>query len=102
MISSVSLILATLCVVLAGHMGWKTNLSALTADVFPKAIVGRVESIFSVGSGLGGVLFFAYIGSVLGKLSYGPIFVLLGILHPCAYFILWMTFRKQKSSFVAT
>jgi MFS transporter, ACS family, hexuronate transporter len=95
-------ILATLCVVLAGHMGWKTNLSALTADVFPKAIVGRVESIFSVGSGLGGVLFFAYIGSVLGKLSYRPIFVLLGVLHPCAYLLLWTTFRKQKLSFVAS
>jgi MFS transporter, ACS family, hexuronate transporter len=95
-VRSMTSILAILCVVLAGHMGWKTNLSALTADVFPKAFVGRVESIFSVGSGLGGVLFFAYIGSILGKISYGPIFILLGFLHPCAYLLLWMTLRRQK------
>jgi MFS transporter, ACS family, hexuronate transporter len=97
-VRSMTSILAILCVVLAGHMGWKTNLSALTADVFPKAFVGRVESIFSVGSGLGGVLFFAYIGSILGKISYGPIFILLGFLHPCAYLLLWMTLRRQKLS----
>jgi MFS transporter, ACS family, hexuronate transporter len=92
---SLPIILAVLCVVLAGHMGWKTNLSALTADCFPKAVVGRVESIFSVGSGLGGVLFFAYIGSVVGRLSYGPIFILMSILHPCAYLLLWVTMRQQ-------
>jgi ACS family hexuronate transporter-like MFS transporter len=97
-VRSMTSILAILCVVLAGHMGWKTNLSALTADVFPKAFVGRVESIFSVGSGLGGVLFFAYIGSILGKISYRPIFILLGFLHPCAYLLLWMTLRRQKLS----
>jgi MFS transporter, ACS family, hexuronate transporter len=94
--------LAILCVVLAGHMAWKTNLAALTADCFPKRVVGRVESIFSMGSGLGGVLFFAYVGLVVGRYSYAPILIVLGILHPCAYLLLWVTMRRQASEIYPT
>jgi ACS family hexuronate transporter-like MFS transporter len=86
-------VLAVLCAVLAGHMAWKTNLTALTADCFPGRIVGRVESLFSVGSGLGGMMFFVYVGAIVEKFSYTPIFVILAVVHPCAFFLLWLTLR---------
>jgi MFS transporter, ACS family, hexuronate transporter len=94
-VHSLGSIMAVLCVVLAGHMGWKTNLSALTPDCFPKTIVGRVESVFSVASGLSGVLFFAYVGRAVGNISYNPIFIGLSLMHPCAYLLLWLTMRIQ-------
>jgi MFS transporter, ACS family, hexuronate transporter len=90
-------ILAVLSVLFAGHMAWKTNLDALTSDSFPRRFVGRVASLFSLGSGLGGVTFFACIDTVVRNFSYAPIFLVLAFVHPAAFLTIWAILRNEKS-----
>ena len=79
--------LAVICLVIACHMGWKTNLMTLTNDVYPTRIVGSVAGIIAFGSGLGGTLFTNLTGRVVEHFSYNAIFVIMGFLHPIAYII---------------
>jgi len=77
--------LVLICVVTLAHMGWRANLSTLTNDLFPTQVVGSVSGIIALGTGLGGALFTGLTGRIVESYSYGPLFVLMGLLHPLAF-----------------
>ncbi len=67
------------------HNCWKTNLVTLTADIFPRSVVGSVHGIVATGGGIGGALFTSIAGIVIDKFSYTPLLITMGVLHPLAY-----------------
>ena len=85
-----------MCVVLFGHMSWKTNLMTLTIDIFPKRVVGSVAGIVATGSGLGATVFSGFVGSIIKNHSYTPIFIAMGFMHILAYLIVQATVRRQS------
>ena len=87
-----------MCVVLFAHMSWKTNLMTLTIDIFPRAVVGSIAGIVATGSGLGAVVFTGIAGYVIEKHSYTPVFVAMGFMHICAYFIVRWTVPDEGVS----
>ena len=86
---SPTMTLALICVITLAHMGWRANLSTLTNDLFPTHVVGSVSGIIAFGTGTGGALFTFLTGRIVEAHSYGPMFVLMGLLHPLALLIVW-------------
>jgi ACS family hexuronate transporter-like MFS transporter len=85
------------CVVLFAHMSWKTNQMTLTVDVFPRPIVATMAGIVGTGGGLGAALFSAMTGHLLERYSYLPIFWIMGLMHPVAYFFVHWLVREHDS-----
>ena len=80
-----------ICVVMFGHMAWKTNLVTMTNDIYPTRVVGALSGIVGLGSGFGGMLFTFAAGRIIDGMSYGVVFVIMGFLHPIALLIvLWL------------
>jgi ACS family hexuronate transporter-like MFS transporter len=84
-VHATSSVMAIVCVVLFGHMSWKTNLMTLTVDVFPRQVVGKVAGIVGTGSGIGAALFTALAGHIIQKHSYTPVFVIMALMHPIGF-----------------
>jgi ACS family hexuronate transporter-like MFS transporter len=78
---------ALVCLITFCHMAWKTNLVTMTNDVYPTRIVATAGAIVGMGSGLGGVLSTHFVGEVVEKFSYTPVFVAMGMLHVIALII---------------
>jgi ACS family hexuronate transporter-like MFS transporter len=85
--SSSVLAMVLISVLTFAHMAWKTNLMALTNDIYPFSVVGSVSGIIAFGSGVGSTLFTNLTGQVVQHYSYTAIFVIMGFLHPLSYLI---------------
>ena len=97
---SVPLTIIILCVVLFGHMSWKTNLATLTVDLFPRRIVASVHGLVATGSGIGGALFTAVAGHLIDWKGYAPVGVIMGVLHPIAYLcVRWLVRENPARGF---
>jgi ACS family hexuronate transporter-like MFS transporter len=87
MVSSIPAILTThaplaialISLAMFGYTGYTANTLAFPGDVFPKNAVGSIWGLASVGSGLGGVIFFAVAGTMIGHFGYKPVFIACGI-----------------------
>jgi ACS family hexuronate transporter-like MFS transporter len=87
------LCLALICVVTFAHMAWKTNIMTVTNDIYPVRVVGSVSGIVAFGNGLGGTLFTLLTGQIVQAFGYETIFVLMGCMHPLAYFLFQLLVR---------
>jgi MFS transporter, ACS family, hexuronate transporter len=58
-----------------GYTGYTANTLAFPAEVFPKSAVASVWGLASVGSGLGGLVFFFFAGQIVEKVGYQPVFM---------------------------
>ncbi len=82
-----------------GHLSWQTSLSSLILDLFPKPLVGTVFGIVAAGSGLGGLLSTGLVGFSVTHYSYAPVFLVMGILHPIALFLI-LPMRRHETEVV--
>lgn len=87
--------MALICVVLFGHMAWRTNLTTLTNDLYPRAVVGSVSGIIAFGTGLGGALFTNLTGRLVEHYSYTSVFYIMGFLHPAALLLMGVILKKR-------
>jgi len=94
---SSALAIFLVCVVLLAHMSWKTNQMTLTIDVFPRVIVASMAGIVGTGGGLGAALFASIAGHMIQWYSYVPVFWVMGLMHPVAYFFVHCLVREQPS-----
>jgi MFS transporter, ACS family, hexuronate transporter len=58
-----------------GYTGYLANTLAFPAEVFPKSAVASVWGLASVGSGLGGLVFFFFAGQIVQTIGYQPVFI---------------------------
>jgi len=91
---------ALISVAASAHQGWSANLYTITSDCFPRAAIGSVVGLGGLGGAIGGALVQPAIGIWLdfSKESYGPLFVVAGLLYLVSLLIihrLLPTFDQQ-------
>ena len=68
-----------------GHQFWSTIMQTLAADLFPPEAVGSVTGLVGASGSFGGMLFNLAVGAMLTNFgSYGPVFLVAGLLHPAS------------------
>lgn len=87
--------MAVICVVTFCHMAWKTNLMTMTNDVFPVRSVASAAGVVGLGSGLAGAWSTPAVGRIVDAFSYDAVFWLMGILHPLATLLVYLTVRRR-------
>lgn len=85
---STVVIVALICLVSFGCLGWMVNLSTLINDIFPIERTGSVKGIERTGSALGGIVFTYFVGQLLGAGGYLTMFLIMSALHPLATFMI--------------
>jgi len=77
---SAPLAIALISLTSFGYTGYTANTLAFPADVFPNRAVASVWGLASMGSGLGGMVFMALSGWLIGHFGYTPVFIGYGVL----------------------
>ncbi len=90
--------LAIISLVTFAHMGWKTNLTTITNDIYPVQVVGSVSGVIAFGSGIGGTLFTSLAGQLAQRDAYALIFIIMAFLHPAAWIIVRMAGARNRCS----
>jgi ACS family hexuronate transporter-like MFS transporter len=72
-----------------GHQFWSTIMQTLAADLFPPEAVGSVTGLVGASGSFGGMLFNLAVGAMLTAFgSYGPVFLIAGLLHPASVVVI--------------
>ncbi len=86
---SAGLAIAAICSVMFGHAIFVANLQTLPTDLFPGRQIGTAIGFSGAGGAIGGVAANLATGYVVQHVSYAPVFLAAGVLHPLATLILW-------------
>jgi ACS family hexuronate transporter-like MFS transporter len=89
-VPSAGMAIAAMSVVVFGHAIWVTNLMALPTDLFPSRSVASAAGFSGMGGAIGGALASGFIGIIVSHISYVPIFICAGLLHPLSALLVWM------------
>ncbi|WP_321474214.1 MFS transporter [uncultured Paludibaculum sp.] len=95
LVPSSTVAIALICVVLFAHMAWRTNLTTMTNDLYPRTVVGSVSGLIAFGTGLGGALFTNLTGHLVESYSYTSVFYIMGFLHPAALVLIVVLLKKR-------
>ncbi len=85
--SSSVIAMTVISIVAFSHMGWMTNLTTVTNDIYPRPVVGSVAGMAAFGNGLGGAVFTWATGQIVQHFNYDAIFVIMGFLHPISFLL---------------
>ena len=72
--------LALICVALWGYASWSTMGLTLPSDLFPQEVVATVTGLSGFAAGLAGAAFTFAVGFLVDRFSYGPAFLVAGLL----------------------
>jgi MFS transporter, ACS family, hexuronate transporter len=79
-VHSVYIALGLICVALWGYASWSTMGLTLPSDLFPQGVVASVTGLSGLGAGLVGAIFTLFVGVLVDRFSYGPAFVVAGLM----------------------
>jgi len=79
-------------------MAWMVNLSTVPVDVFPKKMAGTAVGLTTVGAVLGQLAFTYFIGEIVQRYSYGPLFFIMSALPPLAYGVIRAILPRRTAS----
>jgi ACS family hexuronate transporter-like MFS transporter len=82
-------IITLVSIIALAHMTWVVTLTTLAVDLFPARRLGSIFGVIAAGSGLGGMLFTNLVGRLVTHVSYTPVFVIMGCMHPIALVLIW-------------
>ncbi|HTV56311.1 MAG TPA: MFS transporter [Terriglobia bacterium] len=94
MVSSASLSSGLAAAIAFAHLSWMITLTAIAVDLFPEKSFGTAFGLISAGSGVGGLLSAEIIPHILQASGYFPLFIVMGMLHPLALFMIWRLREK--------
>jgi MFS transporter, ACS family, hexuronate transporter len=89
--------LACLCAAAFGHTFWVVATQTLPGDMFPGRYVGTATGFAQMTSAIGGALAMYGIGHVVYYVSYEPVFILAGLLHPIGTVLMLLTVRHTDA-----
>jgi ACS family hexuronate transporter-like MFS transporter len=72
--------LALISVALWGYASWSTMGLTLPSDLFPQDVVATVTGLSGLAAGLAGAAFTFAVGFLVDRYSYGPAFLVAGLL----------------------
>jgi MFS transporter, ACS family, hexuronate transporter len=81
-VQSPMLAIVLIAIVLFAFQFWMNNVQALPGDFFPQSTVGAVFGLGGVAAGAGSFAFMMASGWIVEKFSYGPMFLIAGVLGP--------------------
>jgi ACS family hexuronate transporter-like MFS transporter len=79
-VHSVYAALALICFALWGYASWSTMGLTLPSDLFPHDVVATVTGLSGLAAGLVGAVFTMAVGILVDRFSYGPAFLVAGLL----------------------
>jgi len=93
-VSDAALAIALISLATFAHQAWSASMLTLPADLFPSTVVASVCGLSAASSSFGAMIFMLAIGWVVDHFLYGPIFVTVGLMHPLALGILFLTIPR--------
>ena len=72
--------LALICFALWGYASWSTMGLTLPSDLFPQDVVATVTGVSGLAAGLVGAVFTVAVGILVDRFSYGPAFLVAGLM----------------------
>lgn len=79
--------------VACAHLVFQTNISTLVVDTFDARRVATIFGFIAAGSGLGGIVSTQVVMRFAGEGHYGPLFLMMALLHPLAIALAWLAFK---------
>ncbi|MCH5720021.1 hypothetical protein [Niabella hibiscisoli] len=83
-------------IVAVACLSWLFTISVVVAEAFPVKNVASVLGIAGGFGALGAVLFNSFVGSLMGTVGAGKIFLAMAVLHPVAVLLLWTMIKKEQ------
>lgn len=77
------------------HLVFQINIGALVVDRFPMRHVATVFGLIAAGSALGGFGSTYVVGQIASTGAYDWVFILMGVLHPIAWLVAWISTRDR-------
>ena len=99
-VHSVYVALALICVALWGYASWSTMGLTLPSDLFPQDVVATVTGLSGLAAGIAGVAFTFVVGITVDRFSYGPAFLVAGLLPVAATVLLFLLIRTPDMEVV--
>ena len=90
--------LALICFALWGYASWSTMGLTLPSDLFPQDVVATVTGLSGLAAGLVGTLFTLAVGILVDRFSYGPAFLIAGLMPLFATACVLILVRTPGSS----
>jgi ACS family hexuronate transporter-like MFS transporter len=95
-VHSVSLALALICIALWGYASWSTMGLTLPSDLFPQDVVATVTGLSGLAAGLVSAVFTFAVGVLVDRFSYGPAFLVAGLMPLFATACLFLLIRPPS------
>lgn len=92
-VHSVYAALALICIALWGYASWSTIGLTLPSDLFPQDVVATVTGLSGLAAGLVGAAFTFAVGILVDRFSYGPAFLVAGLMPLFATACLFLLIR---------
>jgi ACS family hexuronate transporter-like MFS transporter len=101
-VHSVYFALGLICFALWGYASWSTMGLTLPSDLFPQDVVATVTGLSGLAAGLVGAVFTFAVGILVDRFSYGPAFLVAGLLPlfatGCLLFLVRAPNKSSRSS----
>lgn len=82
--------------VACAHLIFQTNISTLVVDTFDARRVATIFGFIAAGSGLGGIVSTQVVMRFAGEGHYGPLFLMMALLHPLAAGLAWLVLGRTQ------
>lgn len=89
LVPTAALAIAATCFVTFGHAFFVANIQTLPADLFEPREVGSAMGFSGMGGAVGGMIASLGTGYIVQNFSYTPVFVVAGLMHPLAIFLVY-------------
>ena len=96
-VHSVYLALGLICVALWGYASWSTVGLTLPSDLFPQDVVATVTGLSGLAAGLVGAVFTFTVGIIVDRFSYGPAFLVAGLMPLLATASIFILIRAPRN-----
>jgi ACS family hexuronate transporter-like MFS transporter len=96
-VHNVYVALGLICVALWGYASWSTMGLTLPSDLFPEDSVATVTGLSGLAAGLAGAVFTVVVGMTVDRYSYGPAFLVAGLLPLAATASLFLLIRPREA-----
>jgi MFS transporter, ACS family, hexuronate transporter len=90
--------LGLVCFALWGYASWSTMGLTLPSDLFPQDVVATVTGLSGLAAGLVSAVFTMLVGVMVDRFSYGPAFVLAGLLPIFATIFVLVLIRRPNGT----
>src|SRR5690348_4615679 len=92
---SARLAIAATSLIIFGHGIWIANLLTLPTDLFHGPEVGTATGFSGMAGAVGGIIATLGTGYIVTKFSSTPIFIMAGLMHPFALFLIYRLLPRQ-------